>query len=225
MPLPQIEPDAPAARRQGIVLPEKQRGLPGNPEDRKPDYLRRQARRRSENEYPACDTASVSSCSGLIRQAKYGQNREGSRLPVFFGKPSGNIPEVKTIANLMQDIDFRETGDLNLLLDRAFRGEKNRNGLMQRHHQFLTGVRTSLKPVGGRLNEDRNDCITGGNYNSGPRLDVRSYAESRDYTGESPAGVRPWRTSAGSASIFISMISTARMTGSRIMRACTGNTS
>ena len=170
-------------------------------EDHKLDYFRRQAKRRSENEYLAFDTTSISSYSELIRQAKYGKNKEGddlpqinlamlcgesSMLPVYYRKLSGNIPDVKTIENLMKDIDFLEIEKLNLVMDRGFYSEKNINDLMKHHHKFLIGVKTSLKLVSSHLNEDRDSFITRGNYDSSLHLYIRSYTESWDYTEEKP---------------------------------------
>ena len=68
--------------------------------------------RRAEREYLAFDTTSISSYSELIKQAKYGKNKEGdvlpqinlgplygekSRLPVYYRKMAGNTLDVVTI--------------------------------------------------------------------------------------------------------------------------------
>ena len=170
-------------------------------EDKKLEYFRKQAKRRSEKEYLAFDTTSISSYSELLKQVKYGKNKEdedlpqinlamlcGERymLPVYYRKLPGNIPDVKTIENLLKDIDFLDLEKLKLVMDRGFYSEKNINDLMKHHHKFLIGVKTSLKIVGRHLNQLRDDLVTRINYNSELHLYVKTFADEWDYTEEKP---------------------------------------
>jgi len=144
------------------------------------DYFKYQAKRHGVNEYLAFDTTSISSYSQLIKQAKYGKNKEGdslpqinlallygeeSMLPVYYRKLAGNITDVKTIENLLKDIDFLDLDKLKLVMDRGFYSEKNINDLMKHHHKFLIGAKTSLKIVSSRLDKIRDDFVTRFNYN------------------------------------------------------------
>lgn len=103
-------------------------------EDVKMSYLKHQSKRHSCNEYLAFDTTSISSYSTLIKQAKYGKNKEGaslpqinlallygekSMLPVYCRKLAGNITDVKTIENLVRDVGFLKLEKLKLVMDRA----------------------------------------------------------------------------------------------------------
>lgn len=45
-------------------------------EEKKLEYFRKQSKRRSEKEYLAFDTTSISSYSDLLKQVKYGKNKE-----------------------------------------------------------------------------------------------------------------------------------------------------
>ena len=170
-------------------------------EESKMDYLRRQAKRHGVNEYLAFDTTSISSYSQLIKQAKYGKNKEGdslpqinlallygeeSMLPVYYRKLAGNITDVKTIENLLKDVDFLKLDKIKLVMDRGFYSEKNINDLMKRHHKFLIGAKTSLKLVSNRLDKIRDDFVTRLNYNSELKLYVMSFTEEWDYTEEKP---------------------------------------
>ena len=170
-------------------------------EDKKLEYFRKQAKRRSEKEYLAFDTTSISSYSELLKQVKYGKNKEDedlpqinlamlcgerSMLPVYYRKLPGNIPDVKTIENLLKDIDFLDLEKLKLVMDRGFYSEKNINDLMKHHHKFLIGVKTSLKIVGRHLNQLRDDLVTRINYNSELHLYVKTFADEWDYTEEKP---------------------------------------
>lgn len=170
-------------------------------ENLKMDYFKRQAKRHGVNEYLAFDTTSISSYSQLIKQAKYGKNKEGdslpqinlgllygeeSRLPVYYRKLAGNISDVKMIENLIKDVDFLNLEKLKLVMDRGFYSEKNINDLMKHHHKFLIGVKTSLKIVSRRLDKIRDDFATRFNYNSEMKLYIQSFTEEWDYTEERP---------------------------------------
>lgn len=170
-------------------------------EEAKMQYFQCQAKRHGVNEYLAFDTTSISSYSQLIKQAKYGKNKEGdslpqinlallygeeSMLPVYYRKLAGNITDVKTIENLLKDVDFLKLDKIKLVMDRGFYSERNINDLMKHHHKFLIGVRTSLRIVSSRLDKIRNDFVTRFNYNSELKLYVMSFMEEWNYTEEKP---------------------------------------
>ena len=111
---------------------------------------------------------------------------EESMLPVYYRKLAGNITDVKTIENLLKDVDFLELEKLKLVMDRGFYSEKNINDLMKHHHKFLIGAKTSLKIVSSRLDKIRADFVTRFNYNSELKLYVMSFKEEWDYSEEKP---------------------------------------
>lgn len=168
----------------------------------KMEFFSRQAKRRSETEYLAFDTTSISSYSEMLKQAKYGKNKEGdplrqlnlallygenSRLPVYYRKMPGNISDVSTIANLLKDIDFLEMEKLNLVLDRGFYSEKNVNDLMRHHHKFLIGMRLSVRLVKRKLEQIRGaEMIRWENFHDELGLYVLSFTESWNYHEEQP---------------------------------------
>lgn len=170
-------------------------------EDSKMDYFRRQAKRHSCKEYLAFDTTSISSYSTMIKQVKYGKNKEGdslpqinlallygeeSMLPVYYRKLPGNITDVKTIENLLKDIDFLQLEKLQFVMDRGFYSEKNINDTMKHHHKFLIGAKMSLNIVKSRLDKVRDEFCTRFNYNSELKLYVQSFTEEWNYTEEKP---------------------------------------
>lgn len=170
-------------------------------EDAKMAYFKRQAKRRCETEYLAFDTTSISSFSELLKQVKYGKNKEGddlpqinlallfgeaSMLPVYYRKLPGNIADVKTIDNLLRDVDFLNLEKLQLCMDRGFFSKKNINELMKHHHKFLIGARTGLKLVKTHLDAIRDTFITRSNYNPALQLYVGSFTEQWDYEEEKP---------------------------------------
>ncbi|MCR5303295.1 MAG: transposase, partial [Lachnospiraceae bacterium] len=94
-----------------------------------------QGKRRIEKEYWAYDTTSISSYSETLKQVKYGKNKdddhlpqinlallfgERSGLPFYYRKLAGNIPDVKTMRQLIKDLDVLGYGKIKLCLDRGF---------------------------------------------------------------------------------------------------------
>lgn len=91
-------------------------------------FFRLQGRRRAEKECWAYDTTSISSCSQLLKQVKYGKNKDNDKLlqinlALLFGeesgllfyyrKLSGNIPDVKTVNELVREPDVFGYGKLS----------------------------------------------------------------------------------------------------------------
>jgi len=170
-------------------------------EDAKMDFLKRQAKRHEATEYLAFDTTSISSYSTLIKQAKYGKNKEGDclpqlnlallygqkeMLPIYYRKLPGNITDVMIIVNLVKDVDYLTLDKLKFVFDRGFQSEKNINLLMKYHHKFLCGIKMSLKLVSTRLDQIRADFVTHANYNAELGLYVQSFTEEWEYTEEKP---------------------------------------
>jgi len=114
-------------------------------------FFRKQGKRRLEKEYWAFDTTSISSYSEALEQVKKGNNKEHDRLPqlnlaLLFGEESGlpfyyrklagNIADVATIRELMEEFDVMGYKQIKLVLDRGFYSQKNINALFT-HHQRM----------------------------------------------------------------------------------------
>ena len=170
-------------------------------EANKMEFFRRQAKRRSEKEFLAYDTSSISSYSKLIKMAKYGKNKEGdrlpqinlallygeiSRLPVYYRRLAGNTADVSTLINLLKDIGFLNMEKLNFVMDRGFFSEKNINELMKYHHKFLIGVRCNLKIVRKHLDEIRGELVSWKNYHDDIGLYAAHFTEAWDYQEKRP---------------------------------------
>lgn len=174
-------------------------------EDNKQQFFRLQGKRRLEHEYLAYDTTSISSYSQTLKQVKYGLNKEHdplpqlnlallfgeeSRLPVCYRKLPGNIPDVKTIQTLLDDLDFLEIKKVNLVLDRGFYSEGNINELYKNHHKFLIGAKLSLKVVKKHLEASRTNLNARSHYSAKYGLYYDSvmtqwhYSETKKHSGE-----------------------------------------
>ena len=170
-------------------------------EDAKARFFRLQGKRRVENEYWAYDTTSISSYSQCLSQVRYGMNKdhdplpqinlallfgEESNLPFYYRKLAGNIPDVKTVKNLLVDIDFFGYDKIKLVMDRGFFSEANINDLYKNHLKFLIAVKVSLKFVKAELDKVRDSIRTWTNYSQKHDLYAYSTRIDWDYSQERP---------------------------------------
>ena len=134
----------------------------GITEEQKHNFFRLQGRRRSQDDYWAYDSTSISSYSECINQVRHRKNKDNDRLPqinllLLFGEKSnlpfyyrklaGNIPDVKTMRVLLRDLDVLGYPKVKLVTDRGFYSTDNVNGLYQNHVKFLMSTSTSLSFV------------------------------------------------------------------------------
>lgn len=139
-------------------------------EDAKINFFQKQGRRRAEKEYWAFDTTSISSYSETLSQVKKGKNKEHDRLPqinlaLLFGEASGlpfyyrklpgNITDVKTIKQLMQEFRVLGYQKVKLVLDRGFYSKTNIDLLYQNHQKFIIGTKLNLEYVSQVLKAER----------------------------------------------------------------------
>jgi transposase len=163
-------------------------------EDAKGHFFRLQGKRRVEQEYWAYDTTSISSYSKCLNQVRYGVNKgheplpqinlallfgEESNLPFYYRKLAGNIPDVKTVKNLLADIDFFGYDKIKLVMDRGFYSETNINDLYQHHLKFLIAAKVSLKFVQVELEKVRDSMRTWTSYSQ--KHDLYSHSTKIDW--------------------------------------------
>lgn len=180
-------------------------------EEEKMRFFRLQGKRRAEKEYWAYDSTSVSSYSETMNQVKYGKNKDGeslpqinlallfgeeSGLPFYYRKLAGNIPDVKTIRELIRELDVLGYEKVKLVMDRGFYSSGNINALYKEHLKFLCGATTALSFVKNYIGEigSRKDHYE--HYNSDLELYVFSktvawdYEQERPYKGDTVRGER-----------------------------------
>jgi transposase len=164
-------------------------------------FFKLQGARRCENEYWAYDITSVSSYSECLKQVKYGMNKEHDRLPqinmaLVFGQESGlpfyyrklpgNISDVKTVGNLLADLEFLNLKKVHLVMDRGFYSGENINGLYKEHHKFLVGARLSLKLVKEHLDIHRTSLRDWTHFNDDHEVFAQCIPIRWDYAQERP---------------------------------------
>jgi transposase len=174
-------------------------------EDAVQQFFQLQGRRRLEREHWVYDTTSISSYSETLKQVRYGHNKENdalpqfnlalvfgeqSRLPFYYRKLAGNIPDVKTVKKLLADLEILGLDKVKLVMDRGFFSADNVNGLLREHLKFLVAVKTSLKFVRKELDAVYDDIQTFEHYSEEYQLYSMSvpcewgYRQERPYKGD-----------------------------------------
>ena len=131
-------------------------------------FCRMQAKRREDKEYWAVDTTSVSSYSNELHQVRRGHNKDGesmdqlnlailygqqSRLPFYYRRLAGNIPDSKVLKELTEALQSFECPRAKLILDRGFYSEANINSLFEHRIRFLVGLPKHLVLVKSFIEE------------------------------------------------------------------------
>ena len=166
-------------------------------ESAKLKFFMAQGKCRLEKEFLAYDITSISSYSTSLKQVKYGLNKENdslpqinlallfgenSRLPVYYRKLPGNITDVKTVQNLLEDIGFLNLEKVQLVMDRGFYSQDNINALFRQHYKFLISARTSLLFVRRKLDEVCHSMVSRPHYSSKYGLYYNSFILDWDYS-------------------------------------------
>jgi len=160
-----------------------------------------QAKRRVEDEYWAYDSTSISSYSETLRQVQYGKNKEDDKLPqvnlllvfgeksglpFYYRKLAGNIPDVKTVKTLLEDLDIFGIGKAKFVMDRGFYSEDNINGLYREHIKFLVGVKLSLSFIRKTMDDIYDQIRFSTNYDEALNTYGYTHTSEWDYRQERP---------------------------------------
>ncbi len=158
-----------------------------------------------DKEFWAYDITSISSYSEGLRQVQYGRNKEGdplaqlnlalvfgeiSHLPFYYRKLAGNIPDAKTITNLLLEFAVLGFSKVKLVMDRGFYSEGNINALFIAHLKFLISAKMSLSLIRNELDRIYDRFRTFEHYNEKYELYCHtvqaqwSYTEHRPYKGD-----------------------------------------
>ena len=170
-------------------------------EEAKMHFFRLQGKRRAEKEYWAYDSTSISSRSETLRQVKYGKNKDGdqlpqinlalvfgeeSKLPFYYRKLAGNVPDVKTIQELLRELDVLGYEKIKLVMDRGYYSAENINALFKKHLKFLCGTSSALSFAKDFIREIGSKKDHYEYYNSNLELYVFTKTIAWDYEQERP---------------------------------------
>ena len=65
------------------------------------------------------------------------------------------IADIKTVQNMLSDIEFRKLGKVNLVIDQSFYSEANISACHDKHSKFLISTKISLRFVKQKLDQVR----------------------------------------------------------------------
>ena len=170
-------------------------------EEAKNKFFCLQGKRRAEKEFWAYDTTSISSYSEQLRQVQYGYNKENdalpqinlamvfgeeSNLPFYYRKLAGNIPDSKTLKNLLADLDILGFSKVKLVMDKGFYSKDNINSLYKERLKFLISAKTSIAFIRKELDSIYEVFRTFEQYNEKYELYSQTVQSEWDYTQERP---------------------------------------
>lgn len=174
-------------------------------EEARQRFFHLQGKRRVEKEYLAYDSTSISSYSKCLRQVRWGKNKDHeplpqinlsllfgqqSRLPFYYRKLAGNIPDVKTLRKLLLDMNSLGYEKIKVVLDRGFFSTANINDLYQHHMKFLIAAKLSLILVKTNLDTVRDTMRSWTHYSQTYQLYAYTlpikwnYIQERPYKGD-----------------------------------------
>ena len=170
-------------------------------EEARQRFFRLQGKRRVDREYLAYDSTSISSYSKCLRQVRYGKNKDHehlaqinltllfgqqSRLPFYYRKLAGNIPDVKTLRKLLSDMSTLGYKKIKVVLDRGFYSAANINDLYRHHMKFLIAAKLSLKLVKTHLDTVRDTMRSWTHYSQAYQLYAYSLPITWNYVQDRP---------------------------------------
>ena len=121
-------------------------------------FLTSWLRRMTESDYLCYDITSISSYVQGNEYVRRGYNRDGEnlpqinlavlfgqkkRLPAYYRRLQGNIPDVVTLRNTIKAMDLLGSGKTHFVLDRGFYSKANVDELLKRRYHF-----TMALPIG-----------------------------------------------------------------------------
>lgn len=183
----------------------------GITEEQKQHFFRLQGKRRLDKEFWAYDTTSISSYSEMLKLVKYGKNKDDDRLPqinlaLLFGQDSrlpfcyrelaGNIPDVKTLRETIDEITSLDVGKIRYCMDRGFCSADNINLMYKGHVKFLMSASSSLSYAKDFIKEvgTEKDSYEHYNGNFGVYAFTQTvwwdYEQKRPYKGDVLKGAR-----------------------------------
>jgi transposase len=103
---------------------------------------------------------------------------EESGLPFYYRKLAGNIPDVKTYSNLLEDVAFLGLKKVKFVNDRGFYSEDNINDLYRKDFKFIASTKNTLNYIKSTIDSIYNSIGDFQNYNP----DFNLHALSVPYT-------------------------------------------
>ena len=101
-------------------------------------------------------------------------------------KLAGNIPDVKTVTELIRELDILGYKKVKLVMDRGYYSADNINGLYKQHYKFLVGANTTLSYAKAYIKELGDDIRNYENYSDQYKVYYASKTIAWNYTQDRP---------------------------------------
>lgn len=95
---------------------------------------------------------------------------QDSEVPIFYRKLRGNITDVTTLDNTMQDLKGIGIDHASLVLDRGYYSEENVIHLLKQKHSFTLGTKVFVNFVKDAISTVRDEMMSYGSYDQVKRL-------------------------------------------------------
>ena len=121
---------------------------------------------------------------------------EQSSLPFYYRKLPGNISDIKTVKNLLADLEDLGYQEVKLVMDRGFASIENINALYQNHLKFIMSPRMNLRVIAQEKAAVAGSFRDWDHYNVNYDLFAHSrsikwaYSQDRPYKGDTLTGER-----------------------------------
>ena len=135
-------------------------------EHHKQSFFRWMLATHGEQEYWAYDTTTISSYSRLLPYIQYGYNKdheslpqlnlallygEKTHLPFCYRELTGNLPDLKTIPWLLNQLEDMNIPHSQLVMDRGHYSKENIIELLKSGHSFIMGAKQSVQYIQERI--------------------------------------------------------------------------
>jgi len=143
------------------------------------EFFKEWATKISENEYFALDITSISSYSKLIKNVKYGYNRDKEKLPqinmgmvvgiktgipICYHTYPGSVHDVSTLKSNLHYFDWLKYDNLHIVMDRGFASRTNINSMYNEGFKFLIGLPKTMSFTTDAINEVRDSICSCSNW-------------------------------------------------------------
>jgi len=151
---------------------------------------------RKDKEYLIYDTTTISSYSELLKQVKHGHNKENdklpqlnlalvmgrdSELPFYYKKLAGNIPDVKTLKNLLYDLNVLGLTLIKLVIDTGFYSVENINAMLDAKLRFLVSMKKHTNFVRDEIDKHGMEVQDFSNYSATHKIYSMSIPKNWEY--------------------------------------------
>lgn len=142
----------------------------GTDESPQQSFFKQRCDQLSDRDSLAYDSSTISTYSNNQNEARYGFNKAGdglktikiltlysieSRQPIAFTKQPGNLPDVTSVTNLINQLSALGIKTTEVITDNGYYSEQNFSELLQAGFDFITLSKTNIKWIKPEVDKNR----------------------------------------------------------------------